>query len=154
MRPFAANLFIAVGFLFLFFGGRSFYRGVASSYWPIAEGRVLSSQVKSAPGKSGGLVYSAEVNYAYAVNGESFTSQRIRFGNIHTGNPVLPTQLVEKYPEGGEVTVHYSVSDPLMAVLEPGIQSASLIVVGIGVLFASVGVAAILMPMRRVSSKE
>jgi hypothetical protein len=148
MRPFAASLFIAVGLLFLFFGGRSLYRGVASSYWPTVEGRVLSSQVKSERGKRGGLVYSAEVNYAYAVNAESFTCQRIRFGNIHTGNPVLPTQLVEKYPAGKSVTVHYCGSDPFLALLEPGIQSASLIVVGIGMLFAGVGVAAILIPKR------
>ncbi len=120
----------------------------------MVEGRVLSSQVKSEPGKSGGLVYSAKVSYAYAVNGESFSSERIRFGSLNTGNPAFPTQLVERYPVDAVVKVHYSTSDPSVAVLEPGIQSASLIVVGFGVLFASVGVAAILMPMRRVSSKE
>ncbi len=108
----------------------------------------MSSSVKSEAGKKGGLVYTAEVNYAYKVNGESFSSERIRFGSIRTGNPVLPTQLVEKYPVDSPVTVHYSASDPFFAVLEPGVQSASLIVVGIGVLFAGVGVAAILMPKR------
>jgi hypothetical protein len=49
---------------------------------------------------------------------------------------------------GRSVTVYYSSADPFFAVLEPGIQSASLIVVGIGVLFTGAGVAAILMPKR------
>lgn len=146
MRPLAAIVFISVGLFFFYFGGRSTYAGIASSYWPTVEGRVLSSSVKSEAGKKGGLVYSAEVNYAYKVNGESFSSERVRFGSISTGNRVLPKQLVEKYPAGRSVTVYYSSADPFFAVLEPGIQSASLIVVGIGVLFAGVGVAAILLP--------
>jgi hypothetical protein len=148
MRPLAAIIFISVGLFFLYLGGRTTYRGIASSYWPTAEARIVSSTVKSEVGKKGGLIYNAQVNYAYTVNGESLTSGRVRFGSITTGNPIRPTLIVEKYPVGSSVTVHYSASDPFFAVLEPGIQSASLIVVGIGVLFAGVGVAAILMPKR------
>jgi hypothetical protein len=149
MRPLAAIVFISAGLFFLYFGGRTTFNGVASSYWPTVEGRMLSSTVKSEVGKKGGLVYRAEVNYAYTVNGGSFTSGRIRFGRINTGNPILPTQLVEKYPAGSSVTVYYSDSDPSVAVLEPGIQSAGLIVLGIGVLFVGVGVAAIFLPANR-----
>lgn len=149
MRPFAAIVFISVGLFFLYFGVRKTYSGIASSYWPTAEGRVLSSKVISESGKKGGLVYSAEVNYAYSVHGESFTSERIRFGSINTGNRVFPAQLAEKYSAGSSVTVYYSASDPSVAVLEPGVQSASLIVCGIGLLFGSVGLAAIFLPTSR-----
>jgi hypothetical protein len=149
MRPLAAIVFISTGLFFLYFGGRSAYIGIASLYWATVEGRVLSSSVKSEAGKRGGLVYSAEVNYAYAVNDKSFTSQRIRFGNINTGNPMYPTHLVDKYPASSSVTVYYSASDPSVAVLEPGIQTAAWVVLGIGALFGGVGVAAIFLPANR-----
>lgn len=149
MKPFAAILFISVGLFLLYHGGRSAFKGVTSSYWPTVEGRVLSSRVKSEAGKNGGVVYSAEVNYSYAVNGVSSTSGRVRFGSINTGNRIYPTQLVEKYPAGSSVTVYYSTSDPSVTVLEPGIQSASVLVLGIGLLFGGVGVAAIFLPTSR-----
>lgn len=149
MKPLAAILFISVGLFLLYHGCRAAYIGATSSYWPTVEGRVLSSKVKSEGGKNGGTVYSAEVNYSYAVNGVSFTSGRVRFGSINTGNRVFPAQLVEKYPAGSSVTVYYSASDPSMAVLEPGVQTAGLLVSGIGLLFGGVGVAAIFLPTSR-----
>lgn len=146
MKPIAAILFISVGLFFLYHGCRSTFQDVASSYWPTAEGRVLSSTVQSERGKSGGTVYSAAINYAYTVNGGSFTSGRVRFGSINTGNRIYPDKLVEKYPAGSSVTVYYSPSDPATAVLEPGVQTAGLLVSGIGLLFGGVGVAAIFLP--------
>jgi hypothetical protein len=149
MKPIAAILFISVGAFLLYHAGRSAMKGVTSAHWPTIEGRVLSSQVKSEGGKNGGTVYSADIHYAYTVNGGSFTSRRVRFGGINTGNRIYPAQFVEKYPAGSSVKVYYSASDPSMAVLEPGMQSSSLLVAGIGLLFGGVGVAAIFLPTSR-----
>ncbi len=149
MKPFAAILFISVGLFLLYHAGRSAMIGVTSAHWPTVEGRVLSSQVKAEGGKNGGTVYSANIHYAYTVNDGSFTSRRVCFGGINTGNRIFPGQLVEKYPAGSSVKVYYSASDPSMAVLEPGMQSSSLLVAGIGLLFGGVGVAAIFLPTSR-----
>lgn len=149
MKPISAILFISVGVFLLYHAGRSGMMGVTSAHWPTVEGRVLSSQVKSEGGKKGGTVYSADINYAYTVNSGSFTSRRVRFGSIDTGSRAYPALLVEKYPADSSVTVHYSASDPSIAVLEPGMQSSSLLVAGIGLLFGGVGVAAIFLPTSR-----
>lgn len=149
MKPRAAIVFISVGLFLLYHGCRAAFIGAASSYWPTVEGRILSSMVKSEAGKKGGAVYSADINYAYTVKGGSFTSGRVRFGSINTGNRVFPAQLVEKYPAGSSVTVYYSASDPSVAVFEPGVQTAGLLVSGIGLIFGGVGVAAIFLPTSR-----
>lgn len=149
MRPLASILFLTVGIVFLYFGGRSACIGIASTFWPTVEGQILSSSVKAEAGKKGGKVFSAAVNYAYVVNGRSFTCDRVRFGSINTASAVFPNQVVERYPAGSSVTVYYSSSNPSSAVLEPGFQSASGIVLGIGIIFGSVGVAAIFLPTSR-----
>lgn len=149
MKQLAAILFISVGLFLLYHGCRSAIKGATSSYWPTVEGRVLSSSVKSEAGKNGGTVYSAEVKYAYAVNGGNFTAERVRFGSINTQNRVYPAQLVGRYPAGKSVTIYYSASDPSVAVLEPGIQSASLLVSGVGIIVGGMGVAVIFLPTSR-----
>lgn len=149
MKPIASILFLTVGIVLLYFGGRSAYVGIASTYWPTVEGRILSSSVKSEAGKNGGKVFSAAVTFAYTVNSQNFTSDRVRFGSINTASKVFPNQVVERYPAGSSVKVYYSSSNPSSAVLEPGFQSASAIVLVIGVIFGGVGVAAIFVPTSR-----
>lgn len=57
--------------------------------------------------------------------------------------------MVHKYPQGASVTVYYDPDDPSASVLEVGMTSvAPWILIGVGLPFASIGLAAIIWIVR------
>jgi Protein of unknown function (DUF3592) len=60
----------------------------------------------------------ADVTYAYEVNGTSYESSRIRFGQGRTRFRSQAEELVGRYPAGSDVDVHYNPADPGVAVLD------------------------------------
>jgi hypothetical protein len=109
-----------------------------SSNWPSVDGVVTESSVQS--GGTHGRSYYPSVRYEYAVNGVRYRGSRITFQGRETGNQ---QRVVDRYPVGSVVRVHYRESDPGYSVLEPGPgrrqailgMALSLLLVGAAALF-------------------
>jgi hypothetical protein len=133
-------LFIVIGALTLYFGGRSLQRAKESVAWPTAEGRIQSSDMEYHREKKGGGTYHAEILYTFAVNGETHSGNKIAFGDYGSGNPSHAQHIVNRYPANKIVQVRYLASDPDICVLEPGIQGQAWILPGIGLVFLVAGI--------------
>jgi hypothetical protein len=92
---------------------RTIQQAKESTTWPGTTGTITASTTKKVMFRS-----QPRVAYSYAVNGTSYSSERISFA---AGVPPKETEsVVARYPVGKEVTVHYAPDKPSEAVLEPG----------------------------------
>jgi hypothetical protein len=111
--------------------------GVASTTWPTTQGTITASDV--VPYRTqGARQFMAKVAYGYAVNGKSYTSDRIRFG-AHAGAKEKAEADAAKYTVGTVVPVHYAPAQPQTSTLELGASGVSVV----GVVLAGVGAAAL-----------
>jgi len=146
------GVFVALGLLVTAWGFSTLSRAKASKSWPSVEGTVLSSEVTedwdTTTSSRGGrrresVTYGAEVSYQYAVDGRSYTSTRVSFGQYQSSNCGHAAGIVGRYPEGKKVDVHYDPASPGTAVLEPGAGGGAYIPLLIGVVFVIAGGASI-----------
>jgi hypothetical protein len=102
----------------LLFGGPQRLRARASSGWPQADGRVVSSHVDDIQiARAGARV--PDVRYEYQVNGVQYRGWTVQF---NYSSPE-PNAVVSKYPVGRHVRVSYDPSKPSRSVLEPGLDT-------------------------------
>lgn len=103
---------------------RILVRPVASLNWPITKAVIISSEVVFTEGVSPGDdpdSWHPHVLYRYSVNETEYISDRIETFNIANGNTDrFSQQIVNRYPSGMKVDVHYYPEDPGFTVLEPG----------------------------------
>jgi len=93
-------------------------RGVAESeHWPTVPGKIVSSELVHR-GSGQNATYEAELAYEYEVGGRKYSAGRLRFGGHATNRPSAAERIVNLYPSGRTVTVHYDPDDPAVAVLE------------------------------------
>lgn len=95
---------------------------INSNSWPTVEGVVNFSEVEGGVTTSD---YSSgwwpRVNYSYHVNGKTYIADNIEVIDVGNGNTdIYAKQVVENYPVGKKVLVHYNPGNPAVAVLEPG----------------------------------
>lgn len=136
-----SSVFILVGGVILFIGVKSLFAANASRSWPTVEGKVISSSVDSQRSDKGGTTYHAEVLYEYKVGGQTQSAHDVAFGAYGSSNPSHARNIVNKYPAGSDITVHYSPSNPSDAVLETGITGQAFFLPGFGAVFFSAGLA-------------
>lgn len=136
-----SSVFILIGGAVLFAGIKSLVSAKASESWPTVQGKVVSSQVDSKRSDKGGTTYHAEVLYEYLVEGQLQSSNRVAFGGYGSSDPSHARQIVNKYPPGSEVTVHYSPSSPGESVIETGISGRTFFLPGFGAVFFCAGLA-------------
>lgn len=100
-------------------------RMISSSSWPTVEGVVTSSEVEGDITASDfGSGWWPEVSYRFSVNGKIYTANNIEVINVGNGNTDnYAKQVVERYPVGKKVQVHFNPDNPAIAVLEPGIPT-------------------------------
>ena len=122
---------LAIGLLLIIWGGLWGFAGISSTQqaresreWPTVEGQILSSWVSEGELRDPPSYY-AHVNYSYVVNGVQYDGKRISFGISH-GSRNYAESIIDKYPAGKLVPVHYDPSDPTVAVLEVGDPSGEL----------------------------
>lgn len=123
----------ALGLLVLIYGGLQLRQGLASRSWPRVPGRIISSELKQHTGRTKG--YSLEVEYSYAVNGDSFRSRRIRAVEHVDSKPEAEAKL-ERYRAGREVDAFYNPAHPAVAFLERGVEGVEILVPVIGLAVA------------------
>jgi hypothetical protein len=133
-------VFIAAGVALAIWGWSILERARASAAWPTMTGTVVSSDVRSerTPGK--GVTYWPEVHYEYVVDGTTYSSNRIRFGEYGTDRAQPARAIANRYRTGDAVVVHIDPEDPARAVLEAGAGWSSYGILGGGVLFLVVGI--------------
>jgi hypothetical protein len=84
-----------------------------STGWPTTPGKVTASETAKVMFRR-----QPRVTYSYAVNGKTFSSQRISFAG---GYPAKETEAVlSRYPVGSDVTVSHAPDNPAEAALETG----------------------------------
>ncbi len=136
-------IFLLAGGGALVFGVRGLLRARASAGWPHVEGEVVSSSVEThrGSGRNSSTTYHAEVHYTYEVNGRTYDGNRVAYGDYGSSSPSHARRIVNRYPAGTEVTVHYRPDDPEQCVLEPGMKLQAWFVPGLGLVFFGVGAA-------------
>ena len=124
--------FKLVAILFILIGIITIYQAYKSSSWPSVQGQIISSEIKSHSSTytdtttnrtENEIVYDAQINYSYVVNGITYSNDDVKVGGIiKTNTKMWARKLLDKYPPGKVVNVYYSPDDPFQSVLEKGLQ--------------------------------
>jgi hypothetical protein len=102
---------------------------VTSLGWPNVTARVLQSEIVEKHAKTGESrygsraidYYTVEVTYAYAVDGQQFTSRRYAlFKSLNARSRFHEEEMRRPYLPGREVPAYYDPADPSRAVLVVG----------------------------------
>lgn len=131
-----------VGLLIAAGGGFFAYRSSQSRSWPTAEGRITRSEVereRSIGDAEEDVQYRAIVHYAFTVDGTEYTGERVAFGLGTSNRRSDAAGIIDRYPVGQTVQVHYSPDDPKDAVLETGVGGFAIIMLIVGPLLLLFG---------------
>jgi hypothetical protein len=141
-------IFLGAGAVLLVIGARGYLRATASLDWPIAEGVVVASSVRSQTSRSKegrtSTSHRAEVLYEFEAEGAKWSGARVSFGEYASSDPAHARGIVARYPVGERVAVRHDPDDPGLCVLEPGLGAGVWIFLGLGSVFAVVGLVAAL----------
>jgi hypothetical protein len=94
----------------------------ASRSWPVVEGVVTKSttcQLTDFEGKLFKIYYQPQLTYDYMVNGQTYTSDRLRWDEAWFRTQAGAEQFSADYPPGTKVSVYYDPAKPELAVLNP-----------------------------------
>jgi hypothetical protein len=143
-------LFIIIGLVAVGVGVSMMLKSLRTERWPVTDGVVQSAEMKSHSGSKGGTTYSAEITYTYQVTGSRYTGDKVSIGQMSSSSEYAQG-ILNRYPVGKKVLVHYSPGDPSEAVLEMGIHGGTWICLGVGTIFALFGV--MFLQMQRAAAK-
>jgi hypothetical protein len=149
-------VFMTVGCIILFFGGRALWRGWQSPDWPTTRGTIVfnrrdasqSTTRTSDDGGHGSAAYGARLIFRFEVDGRAHFSNTRRFGQLSGSDEEWADRIAGRYPLGSEVNVWYRRDAPDLATLEPGVSNEALWLPGAGAAFLLFGVAALLLVPR------
>jgi uncharacterized protein (TIGR03435 family) len=133
------SLFIVIGLVAVGTGIWLLTKSLRAEGWPVTDGIVQSAEMKSHSGNHGGTTYSAEVTYSYQVAGASYTGDKVSIGQMSSSSEYA-RGILNRYPVGKKVSVHYPPGDPSDAVLETGIHGGTWICLGVGTAFTLFGI--------------
>jgi len=133
------SLFIVVGLVAVGVGVWLLFRSIRTEHWPVTDGIVQSAEIKSNRGNHGSATYSAEVTYSYQVAGANYTGDQVAIGQMSSSSDYAQG-ILNRYPAGKKISVHYAPGDPSDAVLETGIHGGMWICLGGGTAFTLVGI--------------
>jgi len=135
-------LFILVGFIALGAGGWMMLKSIRTEHWPVTDGTIQTAKMsnhESSDEHGSHTTYSADVTYSYQVGGANFSGKKIAIGQM-SSSVAYAQSVLNRYPVGQKVSVHYSPDDPAEAVLETGIHGGAWICLGVGTMFVLFGV--------------
>ncbi len=123
-----------IGLGLTFLGVVKFKKAAEAKRWPVTKGTITSSRV------GGAIKYYPSLTYTYHVDSAVYTSNSISNVNFNSKNVRTVEDFLKKYPQGAEIKVYYSTSDPSKAFLEPGINSGNIILLAFGILLLAIPV--------------
>ena len=142
-------IFTVVGIGLTIKGVNDLSNAKASSEWPTAEGRIVSSTVeKFRSTKDVGKrrkyisMYKPNIVYEYSVDGDTYTAENYTFVELHSSDAKDIRQITDRYPAGHVTPVYYSPEDAALSVLEPGVTWRTYMPLMMGLIFilASIGI--------------
>ena len=114
-------------------------QGRQSLSWPLAEGTIISAQASRSRSSDGQSDYAPTITYTYTVASNTYNGTRIRFAAVGGGDYSETRAILDKYPAGRPLSVHYNPARPAEAVLEPGEFGRSWGLVWAGAAFMAFG---------------
>lgn len=99
--------------------------------FPTAPGQVVSSEVESQRSSGGGgvgrgrTVHRAKISYTYTIGGQTYSGDRVRYAEWSSSSSGHAQSLVQRYPPGAPISVHYNPARPEVSVIEPGLSDES-----------------------------
>jgi hypothetical protein len=111
------GVFVILGSVFLALLFTGTWQGKASLQWPTVEGEIVESFVSEEYDE--GRCYRPKIRYRYQVNDQEYTSELTTFKAYWLVRKTAE-KMVDRYPVGSRVQVHYNPRRPKQAVLEPG----------------------------------
>jgi hypothetical protein len=132
-------LFIVIGLAAAGIGLWMILQSWRSEHWPVVAGVVQSAEMKSQDSDNGGTTYSAAVTYTYQVGGVSYTGEKVSIGSM-SASSAYAQGILQRYPAGQKVSVHYAPGDPSEAVLETGFHGGTWICLAVGTAFTLFGI--------------
>lgn len=134
------GIFILVGAIAVGCGLYNLIRSVRCANWPTTDGVVESANITRHEGDADhGDTFSAEITYQYSIAGIHFEGTRLAFGAMSSSS-AYAQGVVNRYPVGKTVVVHYAPEDPQNSVLETGVHGGTWICFGVGALFMLAGI--------------
>ena len=139
-------VFGGIGLILVIMAFISRKRARTAQGWPTTMGQVLSADIqehRSYDNDDHQTRYSYEpvVQYTYAVEGRSYSGNRIGFGANSFDHRTAQSK-VAAYIPGAGVTVHYNPEDPAKAVLETNASGSNIFLI-VGIIFAVIGLMAV-----------
>ena len=128
--PFAL-IYLAMLLGFIYFAFISIPKTLKTKSWPKTAGKVVSSKLHETKKltKNGGsiVVYSADIEYIYNVNGKEYSSKKIKWVDHNSNNKAHHQKKVDSYTKGQVVEVFYNPEKPSVGLLEPGFSAGNFI---------------------------
>jgi len=106
-------------------------RASAAERWPVADGRILESNIELRTGGSGRsryAHYAPAIRYAYSAAGREREGRTIRFGLVTTNTRKGAEAILAPYPVGSTTQVRYNPENADESVLDFGKVGKNLIV--------------------------
>ncbi len=121
----------------------AYQMGEASKSWPSTQGVITHATLASSRPSAGKVSYSADIQFAYEVDGRQYQSNQIGVeagpGATHSSDSSNAQNMVNRYPTGKAVAVYYNPDKPSLGVLQPGVTSITWRIIGIGSAFIFFG---------------
>jgi hypothetical protein len=113
----------------------------ASQKWPVVGGRVITASLlehsSSDPEDYSSTMYEPAVEYEFPAGGETVKGRRIAFG-ANRFDRGRAQRILDRYPPGSLVNVHYNPQNPHEAVLETAAAGGKVLLI-VGIVFAALG---------------
>jgi hypothetical protein len=149
-----AIAFFGAGLALDVYSGDHLWLATSSTGWPTADGTIGASEIETTRARRSAS-YAAHVTYTYSVDGKPLGGSQITFGNEGLGDRSVAMAIVERFPRGSEVKVHYQPGNPANAVLIVGLETwRDLIPLAIGLGITGVGGYALLQTLRDRARKK
>lgn len=127
-------IMVIIGIALTAFGSLKIKSAQETKKWPVTTGIVTVSEI------AGAIKYYPSVSFSYNIDKVDYTSTRISQINFTSKKKSVVEKTLKKYPVGSEVKVYYNGSNPAEALLEPGINTGNIMLLGFGILLLAVPV--------------
>lgn len=128
------GIFLAVGLGLVITGISNIKSARESMTWPATKGVILKSEVKTSRSDDS-TTYGADISYEYQVNKQTYTGNKVTFGDVSTSKRSRAEKIVDRFPVEKTVDVFYNPEDPKSSVLEPGLNGGIWLLPGVGSVF-------------------